>query len=277
MQQPLKHIDYYGLTGRPYGELAIYLDAIANGLSPENAEQDVETWILVADDGGTRAVSEFLLANGVSKDSLTTVTNGHHLYVVAQVPVPLLIQLSEHPHARHVGDRIPTEVEPRDPSLDFSPTPTPTPTPSGAAGTAQEPLKPVQKYGLTGPPFFELDIYLDAVARGVTPENANKKVETWIRVRDDAGLRSVSEFLLANGVSEDSLRTEQHGRHFRYVIAQVPVPLLIPLSAHPDALHVGDRIPTEVEKEVAPTGSNATPAPTATSTATATPITPWEG
>ncbi len=141
------------------------------------------------------------------------------------------------------------------------PTATPRPTatpPAGTAGTTQQPLKSAQKYGLTGPPFFELQIYLDAISRGASPENADKEVETWVWVAGDPGVRAISQFLIANGVSENSIRIDDGD--FLYVVAHVPVSLLIPLSEHPHALNVGDRIPTQFEKE-APAGSAAPPAP----------------
>ncbi len=250
----------YAIQDTPLTELADYFEAIDRGVSSEDADRDVQAWIAVeGGDAGTRAVSEFLRINGISEDSLRLVKEWIFSYIVARVPVSLLIRLSQHPNVIYVGDRVPTEFEKESFPAVSTATPAPTPTPSDAR-PSQQPLKPVQKYGLTGPPFFELRTYLDAIARGVTPENANKTVETWIWVADDAGTRAVSEFLLTNGVSEDSLRVTQNGR-FRYVVAQVPVPLLIPLSEHPHALHVGDRIPTEVEPRDPSLDFSPTPTP----------------
>lgn len=273
-REPLDPDVRYYLPGQVGNEFRTYATAIAEGVPPEEADRYVEAWMMVREGHkGSREVVDFLLTAGISENAiLVEDVSPCYIYVIARVPVSLLRPLSEHPYMLILtlgptpsAETVSSKLTPSAVAASKKPVCLPAATPpAGAAGTAQEPLKPVQKYGLTGPPFFELDIYLDAIARGVTPENANKKVDTWIRVRDDAGTRAVSEFLLANGVSEDSLRTEQHGRHFRYVISQVPVPLLIPLSAHPHALHVGDRIPTEVPKEVSPTGSIATPAPAPT-------------
>lgn len=257
-----------------HDELEIYLTAVADGTSPEDADKTMLTWIALRGpdvDASIRAVSEYLLAHEVSKDSIRPYVEDHMYYVLAAVPVSLFFPLSNHPNVSRVGGPFPTEAEKEAPTGSAA-TPAPTPsdaaillptaTPSdGAVGTVQEPFRHLNQYKISGRPLEELRIYATAVADGASPEDIDKDVEAWILVGRDneSELRAVSEFLLSNGVSEDSLRPVRG--QIWYVVAQVPVSLLIRLSQLQDVTNVGDRIPTEIEKE-APTGSAATPAST---------------
>lgn len=116
-----------------HDELEIYLTAVADGTSPEDADKTMLTWIALRGpdvDASIRAVSEYLLAHGVSEDSIRPYVEDHMYYVLAAVPVSLFFPLSNHPNVSRVGGPFPTEAEKEAPTGSAA---TPAPTSSDAA------------------------------------------------------------------------------------------------------------------------------------------------
>ncbi len=277
-REPLNPDVRYYLPGQAGSEFRIYATALAEGVPPEQADKDVEVWLMVREGHkGSDEMVDFLLTAGISENAiLVEDVSPCYIYVIARVPVSLLRPLLEHPYLLilTLGPTTPAESvqsEPTESAVAAAqkpaclPTATPTPA-DGAAGTAQEPMdlmKLQSLYKVSGAPLVELAAYFKSLAEGASPDDADKDVETWIAIEGgDAGSRAVSEFLLANGVSKGSLRRER-AWVYSYVVAQVQVSLLIRLSQHPNVIYVGDRAPTEAEPQ-APSGSNSVPALTLT-------------